>query len=72
MGKEPLNDEETENKLSSPPDSELCQTSYFIEPMKWMLESLKDDLKQLEGSLKCPKCSFKIGTWKWEGMCDKR
>ena len=44
-------------------DQEVCDLSYFIEPVKWMAGTIQD----LEGKLACPKCNCKIGSFIWYG-----
>ncbi|XP_029380871.1 dual specificity protein phosphatase 12 isoform X2 [Echeneis naucrates] len=39
-------------------------TSYFIEPVQWMEQSL---LGVMDGQLLCPKCSSKLGSFNWCG-----
>ncbi|XP_052785497.1 dual specificity protein phosphatase 12-like isoform X2 [Mya arenaria] len=43
--------------------SEVCEKSLFIEPVRWMAESIK----QMEGKLNCPKCNLKLGSFIWYG-----
>lgn len=42
-------------------------SSVFVEPMAWMLEVQGDQLRQSEGTLYCPKCKSRIGSWNWNG-----
>lgn len=52
-------------RMSSGPATDLTQcTSYFIEPVQWMEESL---LGVMDGQLLCPKCSSKLGSFNWYG-----
>ncbi|XP_072276250.1 dual specificity protein phosphatase 12 [Pyxicephalus adspersus] len=44
-------------------DSTKC-TSYFIEPVQWMEESL---LGVMDGQLLCPRCHSKLGSFNWYG-----
>ncbi|NXA53285.1 DUS12 phosphatase, partial [Nothocercus julius] len=39
-------------------------TSYFIEPVQWMEPVL---LGVMEGQLLCPKCTSKLGSFRWQG-----
>eukprot|EP00898_Chlorokybus_atmophyticus_P009152 jgi/Chlat1/9238/Chrsp99S08514 len=39
-------------------------SSYFLEPMQWMA-GINDG--QVEGKLLCPKCSTRLGSYKWAG-----
>ncbi|EEB06123.1 phosphoprotein phosphatase [Schizosaccharomyces japonicus yFS275] len=38
----------------------------FLEPLRWMQPELEKG--ELEGRFHCPKCSSKLGTYKWQGM----
>ncbi|XP_033732620.1 dual specificity protein phosphatase 12-like [Pecten maximus] len=40
-----------------------CRQSLFIEPVRWMADSISEPL----GKLSCPKCSSKIGSFVWHG-----
>ncbi|XP_069121339.1 dual specificity protein phosphatase 12-like [Argopecten irradians] len=40
-----------------------CKQSLFIEPVRWMAESISEPL----GKLSCPKCGSKIGSFVWHG-----
>ncbi|EPX72314.1 phosphoprotein phosphatase [Schizosaccharomyces octosporus yFS286] len=47
------------------PQNVRC-THYFLEPIRWMQPEL--ELGNLEGRFDCPKCSSKIGSYRWQGM----
>ncbi|XP_063283674.1 dual specificity protein phosphatase 12 [Pelobates fuscus] len=51
------------NSATSALDLKKC-TSYFVEPVQWMEETL---LGVLDGQLLCPKCSSKLGCFNWYG-----
>eukprot|EP00727_Mastigamoeba_balamuthi_P010668 m51a1_g6223 putative dual specificity protein phosphatase 12 (147) ;mRNA; f:226635-228472 len=38
-------------------------SSFFVEAAEWM-----GKLDDVEGKLVCPKCSARVGTWKWDGL----
>ncbi|CAH1781057.1 unnamed protein product [Owenia fusiformis] len=40
-----------------------CTRSLFIEPIKWM----ENEISEIEGKIMCPKCSAKLGSFKWMG-----
>ncbi|CAG8599042.1 11201_t:CDS:2, partial [Racocetra persica] len=45
----------------------LC-SSYFVEPLDWILEGEKQNDKEegeLDGKIKCPKCNAKLGNYNW-------
>lgn len=52
------------NLLHSPQCS-----AYFVEPLKWMIESSNLVEGELSGRLQCPnvRCNAKLGTWTWAG-----
>lgn len=39
-------------------------SSYFLEPIKWMEDSI---VGHLNGKLECPHCNFKLGRFNWSG-----
>nr|XP_057918139.1 dual specificity protein phosphatase 12 isoform X2 [Doryrhamphus excisus] len=39
-------------------------TSYFIQPVQWMEQAL---LGVMDGQLLCPKCGYKLGSFRWCG-----
>jgi len=43
-------------------NTEVSCTSYFLDERPWM-----GDISELEGRIKCPKCSKVVGSWKWDG-----
>ncbi|CAG8714521.1 17977_t:CDS:2, partial [Racocetra fulgida] len=58
-----------DNSYSSTSKS-LC-SSYFVEPLDWILEGEKQNDKEegeLDGKIKCPKCNAKLGNYNWAGM----
>ncbi|KAK3087651.1 hypothetical protein FSP39_008761 [Pinctada imbricata] len=53
-----------ENKSSSDTEmEELCDRSLFIEPVRWMADSIQIP----QGKLSCLKCGAKIGSFIWYG-----
>lgn len=40
---------------------ELCTRIYFVEPLAWM----PDIIRNVEGKLNCPKCNTKLGSFSW-------
>jgi dual specificity phosphatase 12 len=42
-------------------DQEVCNQTYFVEPISWM----KDVINSVEGKLYCPSCKTKIGSFNW-------
>ncbi|XP_029310200.1 dual specificity protein phosphatase 12 [Cottoperca gobio] len=51
-------------KKSSSFTGDVQCTSYFIEPVQWMDQAL---IGVLDGQLLCPKCSSKLGSFRWFG-----
>ncbi|XP_008332912.1 dual specificity protein phosphatase 12 [Cynoglossus semilaevis] len=51
-------------KKSSNLSGDVQCTSYFIEPVQWMEPAL---LGKMDGQLLCPKCGFKLGSFRWFG-----
>lgn len=45
------------------PHSMQC-SSYFLEPIKWMEDSI---IGHVNGKLECPHCNFKLGRFNWSG-----
>ncbi|XP_052235802.1 dual specificity protein phosphatase 12-like isoform X2 [Dreissena polymorpha] len=52
-----------EGFVSQTIDSTDCDKSLFIEPVRWMADSIRD----MEGKLNCPKCKLKLGSFIWYG-----
>ncbi|RIA96205.1 hypothetical protein C1645_733409 [Glomus cerebriforme] len=46
--------------------SPIVCSSYFIEPMDWILDGVQEG--ELEGKIKCPACQAKLGNFSWAGM----
>ncbi|KAI3623478.1 YVH1 [Malassezia furfur] len=44
-------------------------SAYFVEPLKWMVDSSNLVEGELSGRLQCPnvRCNAKLGTWTWAG-----
>lgn len=53
-----LSDKSLSEKEREPP---ICTKTYFVEPLAWM----KDVLKDAQGKLFCPKCQSKLGSFNW-------
>lgn len=52
------------NKRSATNGDPIACTSVFIrDDLSWL-----SSLASIEGKLQCPKCSSKLGTWKWDGL----
>ncbi|CAG8511957.1 16149_t:CDS:2 [Cetraspora pellucida] len=46
-------------------------SSYFVEPLDWILRGKEQNDKEegeLDGKIKCPKCNAKLGNYSWAGM----
>jgi len=41
-------------------------THYFVDPLQWMQDELYE--QKVEGTLQCPKCKSKVGSYAWQGM----
>ncbi|XP_043276135.1 dual specificity protein phosphatase MPK-4 [Venturia canescens] len=54
-----------EHKADTSATPELCNKTYFIEPLAWM----PDIVHNLEGKLNCPKCDAKLGSFSWISGC---
>ncbi|XP_057326278.1 dual specificity protein phosphatase MPK-4 [Microplitis mediator] len=52
---------EKDKKDSASNSAEVCNKTYFIEPLAWM----RDILHNVEGKLNCPKCETKLGSFSW-------
>ena len=53
----------TSSMIQEDAQQDSC-TSYFVEPsQEWM-----GGVSAQEGKLVCPKCSTRIGSWKWGGI----
>ncbi|CAG9854747.1 unnamed protein product [Phyllotreta striolata] len=52
------------NRLVHQNGAENCKEIYFVEPIAWM-----NVTQTVEGKLKCPKCSSKLGSFSWNSGC---
>ncbi|XP_066584358.1 dual specificity protein phosphatase MPK-4-like [Prorops nasuta] len=54
-----------EKKKEEKKSTELCNKTYFVEPLAWM----PDITHNVEGKLNCPKCNTKLGSFSWVAGC---
>ena len=70
--KRPVSELSMKNLLKQKPNpcDECCKyhTYYFIEPMKWMLQTKNsnDIIEESSGSIHCPNCHEKLGDFNWQ------
>jgi dual specificity phosphatase 12 len=50
----------SEKSLDQSSEIEICNKIYFVEPLSWM-----NVINNIQGCLKCPKCSSKLGNFNW-------
>jgi dual specificity phosphatase 12 len=50
----------SDKSLDRSSELEVCDKIYFVEPLDWM-----NVAKDVQGCLKCPKCSSKLGNFHW-------
>ncbi|XP_058791767.1 dual specificity protein phosphatase MPK-4-like [Phymastichus coffea] len=56
---------EAGNKEKEGVNNELCNKTYFVEPLAWM----PNILHKVDGKLCCPKCASKLGSFSWISGC---
>jgi dual specificity phosphatase 12 len=44
-------------------DRVVCSSHYLQEPLQWM-----GNVDENEGKITCPKCTARVGFWKWDGQ----